>query len=52
MGKVASELLAQALAKPEDLAPPELKWTSRDLGLRVDLEDKEAVWAILDERAR
>jgi hypothetical protein len=53
MGQVASELLAQALAEQGDAsgAPP-LNWISRDLGApRVDLEDKEAVRALLDEGA-
>jgi hypothetical protein len=50
MGEIASVLLAQALA---DSAPrPEgasLRWKAADLGLpRVDLEDKDAVRAVLD----
>ena len=48
MGRVASEVLARALSDD----PPErpaLDWISEDLGVpRVDLEDKEAVRAILD----
>jgi hypothetical protein len=53
MGQVASELLVRALAEPADAQVDEpLGWISRDLGLpRVDLEDKEAVRAILDERS-
>jgi hypothetical protein len=52
MGQVASELLARALAEPADSggASP-LAWVSRDLGPpRVDLEDREAVHMLLDER--
>ena len=51
LGQLASELLARALADEhiEDALPP-LKWSSKDLGLKVDLEDKEALWRILDER--
>ena len=48
MGRVASEVLARALAdtEPERSA---FAWAARDLGMpRVDLEDKEAVRAILD----
>ncbi len=50
LGRVVSELLAQALA---DERPPEpagsLTWVARPLGpARVDLEDKEAVYAVLD----
>lgn len=50
MGQLASELLAQALAKKGDDGPRSFSWTSRNLGKpRVDLEDKEAVRALLDE---
>lgn len=49
LGQVASELLAVSL---DDTAPPEkprpLRWISQPLHPRVDLDDKEAVWAILD----
>ena len=51
LGQVASELLSRALADEHvDDALPPLQWTAKDLGLKVDLEDKEAVWKILDER--
>ncbi len=51
MGQVASELLARTLAEPDAAAPPApLRWVRRSLGTpRVDLEDKEAVRALLDE---
>jgi hypothetical protein len=51
MGRIASEVLAVALASPP---PPRrsLRWISRDLGApRVDLEDKEAVRRALDAGA-
>ncbi len=53
MGDVASELLALALAEPAEPRPTrKLRWASGPLGTpRVDLEDKEAVQAVLDERA-
>jgi len=50
MGQLASELLARELAKRPgtDTGAP-LKWHSANLGTpRVDLEDKDAVWAVLD----
>lgn len=51
LGQLASELLAQALARDEDDdESPALAWTSRPLGLKVDLEDKDALWKILEER--
>ncbi len=51
MGQVASELLARSLRESETPSPAAqgFKWVSRDLGKpRVDLEDKEAVRALLD----
>ncbi len=51
LGELASELLARALADQRaDEALPPLRWTSAPLGLKVDLEDKEAVWRVLDGR--
>jgi hypothetical protein len=51
MGRVASELLATALAAESEPRAP-FRWRSADLGTPfVDLEDKEAVQAILDGRA-
>lgn len=53
LGTVASELLATALAEPvADRARP-LTWVARDLGPPlIDLEDKDAVWAAVDEKYR
>lgn len=53
MGKLASELLAHQLAASRDArSPGPLDWISRDLGRpRVDLEDKEAVDALLNGRS-
>jgi plasmid stability protein len=49
MGRVASELLARAVAEPAGLPAPEFAWTAADLGVpRVDLEDAEAVRRALD----
>jgi hypothetical protein len=51
LGALASELLAKALAEERaEETPAPLKWTAKPLGLKVDLEDKEAVWTILDGR--
>lgn len=50
LGAVASELLAQALEAGATDHPP-LRWASRAMGEpMIDLEDKDAVWAVLDER--
>jgi plasmid stability protein len=53
MGQVASELLVRALAESRDAGGvPSLRWISKDLGVpRVDLEDKEALRALLNERS-
>lgn len=51
MGKVASELLARALAESPgaEATAGRLDWISRDLGTpKVDLEDDEAVRRVLD----
>lgn len=50
LGQIASELLAQALAETKPEEPEPFKWPSQPMGAKVDLEDKDAVWAILDER--
>lgn len=49
MGQVASEALAAALAEvPAD--PPPFEWKTYDMGLPlIDLEDKDALYRILDE---
>ncbi len=54
MGAIASELIAEGLARRRtSRAPPPFRWLSRDMGRpRVDLEDKEAVSAILDAKER
>jgi len=28
---------------------PKLPWTAKELGARIDVQDKEALWAKLDE---
>lgn len=48
MGQVASEKLAQAFAG-EQPNPPPFEWKTHDMGLPlVDLEDKDALYRILD----
>ncbi|MBM4273075.1 MAG: antitoxin [Deltaproteobacteria bacterium] len=50
LGKIVSRLLAEALAH-ERVSPqaPKLQWTSRPMGAMVDLADKEALYAALDQ---
>jgi len=53
MGQVASELLAKSLREQagQPRNPSGLAWIAKDLGRPlVDLEDKEAVRALLDAR--
>jgi len=51
MGQLASELLAEPLAQQKS-PPSRFRWRSAKLGEPVvDLEDKEALQALLDEEA-
>ena len=47
LGVIASELLARALDQ-EPEPTDDLVWISRSMGAKVDLEDREALWAALD----
>jgi plasmid stability protein len=48
LGAIASELLARALAEEPQPSTP-FAWEARAMGAKVDLDDKDAVWAALDE---
>jgi len=52
LGQVASRLLAEALAgrNLDGKSDEKFHWASRSMRARVDLSDKEAVFAILDEK--
>jgi hypothetical protein len=53
LGALVSRLLAEALARrPRRAARPAFEWTARPMRARVDLADKEAVYAILDRPGR
>lgn len=48
LGELVSELLAPALRSP--VAPPaEFRWPSRSMQPLVDLDDKDAVWAAMEQ---
>lgn len=50
LGALASTLLSDALAARKKPGPARrLRWNARPMNARVSLEDKDAVWAILDE---
>jgi hypothetical protein len=55
LGEVVSELIAEGLAARgrtrKASRPRKLQWVTRDLGSRVDLRDKEALWTLLDSEA-
>ena len=52
MGDLASELLAEAIAAREEKAESrKSRWQSKSMKARVDLRDKEALYAALDSRA-
>lgn len=48
LGALLSELAARSLKQPASVAAPEVRWTSRSMGLKVDLRDKDAVYEELD----
>jgi hypothetical protein len=50
LGRLVSELLAAALRSDEPAAREPLRWRSRPMRARVDLEDKEAVQRALEGR--
>ena len=47
IGSLVSELLAAALAASEAPSPP-FAWTTKAMSASVDLDDKDAVYAVLD----
>lgn len=49
LGQLASELLAQALARrAQPVEPPPFEWVARSMRPRIDLLDKEQLAAVLD----
>ena len=50
LGRLVSDLLAQALRHDDTAAPPRpaFRWISRAMGARVDVSDKETLRAVLD----
>ncbi len=53
LGQLVSELLARSLAEGNVVTElPPLRWPSQDLRPRMDLDDKDAVWRVLDEGDR
>ncbi len=55
LGQLVTELVAEALAgrrrTSKVKAAPLLRWHSADMGrAKVDIDDKDALWAVLDAR--
>jgi hypothetical protein len=50
LGRLVSELLARALQTDDGPEERHLEWTSKRMGARVDLEDKEALRRALEGR--
>jgi hypothetical protein len=49
MGQLASERLAASLGQESAAEPPAFEWTTWHMGKpKVDLQDREAVWRVLD----
>ncbi|MFD6158531.1 antitoxin [Nocardia sp. NPDC060256] len=48
LGQLVSELLARELARDEPKLVADIAWPSQNLGVRVDIEDKHALYAALD----
>lgn len=53
LGRLISDLLAQALreSRARGAKPKPAAWISRRMGARIDLADKEALYAALDRKA-
>jgi hypothetical protein len=51
LGQLVSELLAKAIESENDTPEPRpFNWVTKDLQPRLDIEDKDALWSVLDER--
>ena len=53
LGRLISDLLAQALQKRKAAGgtTEAIRWVSKGMGARIDLADKEALFAALEQRA-
>ena len=49
LGVLVSELLSKALADEEPRPDVDFHWPVKAMGALVDINDKEALWAVLDE---
>ncbi len=50
LGRLISDLLARALREQKTAsAPPPVRWISQPMGARVDLADKDALYAAMEQ---
>lgn len=54
MGRLVSELLARALreAAPRQPAPVDFAWINKPMNAKVDLADREALYAAMEEERK
>jgi hypothetical protein len=53
LGEVVSQLLTEGLAAHRGkVKRRRFEWTARNLGARIDVRDKDALWAMLDRETR
>jgi len=51
LGQLISELRAKAIETENDTTEARpLSWVTKDLQPRLDIEDKDALWSVLDRR--
>jgi hypothetical protein len=51
LGQLISELLAKAIESEHETAEARpFSWVTKDLQPRVDIEDKDVLWSVLDGR--
>ena len=46
---LVSELLVKALAEEATNTAVSISWPTAPMGARIDIDDKDALWAVLDE---
>jgi hypothetical protein len=46
---LVSELLAKALAQESSGVDISVSWPAAALGARIDIDDRDALWAVLDQ---
>jgi len=50
LGQIMSQLLAEALSRRAKVHKPvKLQWVTRSMKAKIDLNDKETVYSVLDE---